>query len=239
MTTDSFTGDFAFSQAAPRRVRAFAQARRHTRLVRVLRLAVPAVAVAMSVTFVLAVVFDARAPLTVTADSDTLGVTGAAVTMERPRLTGYSNDNRAYEVNAGRAEQSLTEPSRIELVELNARLQIREDGWADIVAAAGRFDSDAQSLMLDEDVQITTDRGDRATLGEANVDLRTGRVVSPEPVQIAVGNADLSADSMEVLDNGDRMLFEGRVVMTLRPTSQGAPASGETPAAPPAEPPVR
>lgn len=224
--SNTLAQDIPFSVHREGRAAAFLAARRHTRRVRVLRLAIPAIAIFMTAGFIAAVVLDARAPLSVRADAESLGVSGAAVTMEHPRLTGYSNDSRSYEVNAGRAEQSLTEPNRVDLVELNARLQIRDNGWAQILAPAGRFDTEAQQLRLDDNVEITTDRGDRAHLGQAEIDLGTGRILSPKPVDIAIGNANLTADSMEVLDNGDRMLFQGRVVMTLHPQQSSEPAAG-------------
>jgi lipopolysaccharide export system protein LptC len=233
--TSSLAPELAFPTTRAERARAFDAARRHSRLVRLLRVAMPVAALVITAGFVVTVVLDARAPLTVTADAGSLGVSGAAVTMERPRLTGYSNDNRAYEVTAGRAEQSLSEPQRVDLVDLNARLQTGDAGWANIAAANGRLNSEGQVLALESAVEITTNKGDRAQLGSADVELKTGRIVSPKPVEIAVGNAGLSADSMEVLDNGDRMLFQGRVVMTLRPTSQ--PVTGSDAGA--AEPPVR
>ena len=87
----------------------FAAAARHSRVVRVLRVAVP-VAVILAMTGVVAVsifnpfrILMPKLPVQI----DNLVVSGSKITMENPHLAGFSADRRPYEVRAKAAIQDL------------------------------------------------------------------------------------------------------------------------------------
>ncbi len=102
----------------------FAIAARHSRMVRMLRVAVPA-AVALSLAAIVAVsVFNPfrmlmpKLPL----DMGNLVVSGTKITMESPHLAGYSTDRRPYELWAKTATQDVTDSDHVELKSLRAKL---------------------------------------------------------------------------------------------------------------------
>ena len=49
------------------------------------------------------------------ADIGNLVVSGTKITMEKPHLSGFTSDARAYELSADAAKQDLTKPDLIEL----------------------------------------------------------------------------------------------------------------------------
>src|SRR5262245_29399187 len=86
--------------------RAFRAARRHSRLVRVLRIAIPAVVVVGLVIVALLTYFNplrmlAKLPINL----NDLVVSGTKITMEQPRMSGFTHDGRAYELTAVAAAQ--------------------------------------------------------------------------------------------------------------------------------------
>ena len=98
----------------------FAIAARHSRMVRILRIVVPAV-VSMSLAGLLAVsIFNPfhmlmpKLPL----DLGNLVVSGTKITMESPHLSGYTPDQRPYELWAKTAVQDLTDSDHVELNKL-------------------------------------------------------------------------------------------------------------------------
>ena len=100
----------------------FAIAARHSRMVRALRIAVPA-AVILAMTAIIAVsIFNPfrlllpKLPL----DVGNLVVSGTKITMESPHLSGYTPDRRPYELWASTATQDLTDPDHLELKVLRA-----------------------------------------------------------------------------------------------------------------------
>src|SRR5438105_7364033 len=104
--------------------RAFQAARRHSRLVRILRVAVPA-GVAMTLVIVMLITYFnplrmlARLPINI----DNLVVSGTKVTMEQPRLSGFTHDARAYELTADTAAQDMTKPDIVELRNIRAKVE--------------------------------------------------------------------------------------------------------------------
>ena len=80
----------------------------------------------------------------------------------------------------------------------------------------------SESLLLQEDVVIKGARGMDLLLEDANIDIKTGTMESSNPVQVKSENANISADSVRVEDNGNRILFNNRVKMTIvRPVERG------------------
>jgi lipopolysaccharide export system protein LptC len=235
MTTHPITHNAMMSRSA-----AHAEAARHSARVKRLRRLMPGLAAAMGAAFLLSIFLDPRTALTSVGDVSELGISGAAITMQNPRMTGFNKDSRSYEVTAERADQSIKDSSQIGLTQLSARIQTG-DGFAQLHAPLGRFNTQSQQLELTENLTIDSDKGDSARLSDAQVDLKEGRITTRYPVEIAIGNTRLSADSMDISQNGDHVVFDGRVRMVMQPR-QGEPVSAppsdmsapltETPAAP-------
>jgi len=107
----------------------FAMAARHSRLVRILRIAVPgAVGLAMAGVIGISIfnpfrMLMPKLPL----DMDNLVVSGTKITMEAPHLSGYTPDQRPYEMWAKTAVQDVTDPDRVELHKLRTKL-LMQDG---------------------------------------------------------------------------------------------------------------
>ena len=51
---------------------------------------------------------------------------------------------------------------------------------------------------------------------DATIEVKRGHVSTENPVDISFNNGAISADRMEVYDNGARAIFEGRVKMIMR-----------------------
>ena len=109
-------------------MRAFAAARRHSRLVRFLRVAAPVgVVVGVAALIVGAVFHPFRAKIGELSIGE-FSVDGAKITMDRPKLTGFRRDGRAYVVNAAKAIQDVTRPTVVELREVDGDLGMADNG---------------------------------------------------------------------------------------------------------------
>src|SRR5688572_16033217 len=97
-----------------RRSRGFAAARRHSRFVRFAKLAIPVGSLAAILLVGLVAYLDPfrNIPgLTI----GKIGVSGTQVTMESPKLSGFRNDSRPYEVTASAATQDILKPNLVEM----------------------------------------------------------------------------------------------------------------------------
>ena len=218
----------------------FAIAARHSRMVRVLRVAVPA-AVILAMTAIVAVsIFNPFRMLmpTLPLDMGNLVVSGTKITMESPHLSGYSTDQRPYEVWAKTATQDVTDPDHVELKTLRAKV-LTEDQTTTVTLDArnGLMDTKQQLLDLRKDIFLQSSTGYEARLSQAFVDIGKGTVTSEEHVDVKLLNGTLTADKLRITGGGEVVRFEGNVVMNLDNLSP--PGASDQPAnasATPAEP---
>jgi lipopolysaccharide export system protein LptC len=197
------------------RALAHAKARRHSRLVRVLKWAIPLGAVAGVATVAAVAILEPFAALEGLAFGP-VTLSGTRVTMESPRLTGYRSQSGAYEVTASAAMQDVRKPGLIELQDLKARLAIdRQGATARLEAASGFLDTKKELFELKEGVRVQSDHGREVRLQSASVDFRAGTVVSSEPVTVTFENGTIEAGGVEVSDNGRVLHFKGRVRTTF------------------------
>ena len=217
----------------------FAAAARHSRMVRMLRVAVPA-AVLLALAGVLGIsLFNpfritglAKLPV----DMSNLVVSGTKITMETPHLAGFSTDQRPYELWAKAAIQDLTDPDHVELKTLRAKVMMEDKSSVTMDARTGYFDSKQQLLDLRKDIFLQSSTGYEARMTQAYVDINKGTVTSDEHVDVKLLNGTLTADKLRVFNGGEVVRFEGNVVMNLDNLS----AAEEPPAPPaPAPPPAR
>jgi lipopolysaccharide export system protein LptC len=195
----------------------FATAARHSRMVRILRIAVPA-AVSLAIAAVIAIsIFNPfrmlmpKLPL----DMGNLVVSGSKVTMESPHLAGYTPDQRPYELWAKTAVQDLTDPDHVELNKLRTKLLMQDGSTVFLDARAGLFDNKAQTLDLHKDIFLKTTNGYQARLTKAFIDLAKNTVDSEERVDVKLTNGSLSSDRLHITEGGAVIRFEGNVVMHL------------------------
>jgi lipopolysaccharide export system protein LptC len=194
----------------------FRVAARHSRFVRALRVAVPtAVGLAMAVILYVALFNDFR----VTVDTGNLTgnvvISGRKITMETPHLTGFTPDQRPYDLVAKTAVQDLTDPDHVELNILRAKVLMEDQSTVTLRAVTGMFDTKQQQLELKKDILLTTSTGYEARLSRASVDMAKGTVSSDERVDVKLTNGTLSADHLRIIDHGEVIRFEGNVVMNL------------------------
>ena len=95
----------------------FAIAARHSRLVRFLRVAVPMIVILSMAAVVGISIFNPFRILmkALPMEMGNLVVSGTKVTMESPHLSGYTPDQRPYELWAKTATQDLTDPDHVDL----------------------------------------------------------------------------------------------------------------------------
>ena len=214
----------------------FAAAARHSRMVRMLRVAVPAaVALSMAV-IVLVAVFNpfriteiAKLPV----DMSNLVVSGTKITMETPHLAGFSTDQRPYELWAKAAIQDLANPDQVELRTLRAKVMMEDKSTVTMDARTGFFDSKQQMLDLRKDIFLQSSTGYEARLSQAYVDINKGTVTSDEHVDVKLLNGTLTADKLRIINSGEVVRFEGNVVMNLIMESPTAPEPEPEPPPPP------
>lgn len=197
--------------------RAFRAARRHSRLVRFLRVGLPIGIVLALAGLSLATWLNPLRLLTAAlpVNINDLVVSGSKITMEQPRVNGFTVDKRAYEFTAEAAAQDLTKPDIVELRSINANIEMEDKSTINMKAATGVYDTKRESLKLEGNILLTSSNGNTGKLTEAVVDVRKGNVVSDKPVELEMLQGILNANKLEVVDSGTLVRFHGGVNMVL------------------------
>ena len=200
-------------------VRVFRAALRHSRLVRLLRFGIPTLVVVGALFVVLSVyVLDPLRFMKLPGNFGGLVVSGTSITMQQPRMAGYTQDRRPYVVTARAATQDVTKPDTVTLLELRATIEFKDAGKFELTARSGLFESKLDRLTLQEDVLVNS-ANYQAKLSEAVVNVRTNHMVSEHPVEVIMRQGTINANRLEVTNSGEVIRFDGGVTMVLVPES--------------------
>ena len=183
---------------------------------RFLRIAIPIFVVLLVVGFAAATLLN---PLRLVAKlpngAGTLTISGTKITMELPRIAGYTKDARAYELSAQSADQDLLSPDNVELKGIAAKVGLQNDGTVEMTAVRGLYNTKAEQLRLKDAIELKSSSGYAARLSDAKIDMRSGQIVSEEPVKVLLLNGVLDAQHLEVSESGGLVRFSGGVTMTV------------------------
>ena len=208
------------------RRRVFEAARRHSRLVRRLRVALPVGGALVVVAFAIAARF--ALPENIDLEGVSLSVTRNSIIMDNPHLTGFDADGREYSVEADRAIQALTNPERVRLEAIEANVTAPGHGTAEIAAEAGEYDNKKGTLNLQGPVAVDSSEGYALRMEAADFDLRGGTMASKSPVTIRYQDSETTGQSMSVSEGGRVIVLEGGVRTRLMPPKRDpAPDAAE------------
>jgi len=208
--------------------RLFRSAARHSIGVRVLRIAVPGAALAICTVLALASWFNPLRMNKLPVGMNSIGISGTKITMELPRLAGFTRDDRAYVLTAHTADQDLARPDMVELRGIEATMQLQDKTSVEMTAATGLYNTKAQEVTLGENVLLKSSSGFEARLTDAVVDMRSGHIVSRRPVEVRMPNGVVNAQGIEVIDNGELVRFGGGVdVVMAMSNGPSRPRDGE------------
>lgn len=154
-----------------------------------------------------------------------LVIKGTKVTMQQPRLSGFTVDSRPYQFIANSAEQDITKPDLMELHEIQAKIEMEDKSIVNVTSNSGTYDMKTEMLTLVDHVHLVSSTGFEARLSEAAIDVHKGTVRSDKPVWVKLTNGVINAKRLEVLDGGDVIRFGGGVSMTVVPEQDSTQAS--------------
>jgi lipopolysaccharide export system protein LptC len=195
---------------APDRVGAVAKARRHSRFVKAMRIALPIGAVA-----VLGLYFTSS-NLTISlgnmeASVGDIEINRDSLRMINPKLEGVTDKNGAYVLTADYAEQDTSDLTTLYLHKVSAELTQSEDGWSRLTAPKGTFRTKKEELELLGGIDVTSSSGASARVERAIIDMKAQRISSKDPVEVETADGTLTADRLEISAAEKRILFHGNV----------------------------
>jgi lipopolysaccharide export system protein LptC len=198
-----------------RRRRAFQAARRHSRLVRRLRVLLPVAGLSVVLAFVAATRF--ALPENLDLSAARLSVTPSSIIMERPHLKGFDRKEQEFSVKAERAIQALRNPNAVQLETIVATMGRDGKVATTITAESGDYDRAKNTLQLRGKIAVDSAEGYAVRMTDAEVDLGARTLVSPNPVSLTYGEHTTSGNSVSVTGGGKVIVLQGEVRTTLIP----------------------
>lgn len=211
------------AQWAPQRQMTLAQARRRSRTIGLLRMIFVAGAAISA-----GVIIGPIAATTLSGVGQQIDQLAGddVVTMVNARFTGRNIAGDAYVITAEAAQRRRADPSVINLT--SPRLV--DDKGTEVSAPVGVYYQNAEYLDLFQAVRVRDRDGYEFTTTAARVFIQEGRVRGLEPLSGTGPLGDVRADSYEIEDDGDRIIFRGNVDLTIYPDGREgdeAPGTGE------------
>ena len=210
------------------RVAAFGAAKRHSRRVRRLKIAIVFGSACAFAGLLLVAVYDPFGRIPAGISVGRAGLNGSKITMEHPKLSGYKRDGRPYQLLAASGVQDIKKPSVVELNEIDARVTMPDNSVVRLRAPDGVYDTVKDFMQLQRDIRVTSSSGYDARLKSADLDFKAGTIVSRDPVAVETHSSNIAANSMTISENGNTIVFIGNVRSTLSP-ADATPAPGGSP----------
>lgn len=190
---------------------AFARWRRRERLIRGLRMGLPAAMALIALALVgLVAASTLKAPKPIKSDDPVIRMVGA-------RFQGRLEDGRSFLIGAEQAVRDERSPGHVTLREPIMVVGAETPMPRRIMAREGSYDEKTRLLRLTGDVRIDDGAGNRVATNDTVIDTRTGLSVGQQGIEGDGPVGQVSADSYTVKDKGDRIEFRGRVRTRVNP----------------------
>jgi lipopolysaccharide export system protein LptC len=231
-------------RSAEERMRAFRSARRHSKLVTILRRSLPVFAVLVLASYFISSQLAMSINVgDVSASIDGIEVNNGNLRMLHPKLDGIDKKNGKYLVTADYADQDIKNPNLITLHTINADLAAADGGWSRMAAPRGLFDNKTGRLVLQDKIGVSTSSGVTGQLTYASLDTKNQVLRSHRPVSFVLPNGTVRANTLTYYAAQHTLTFRGKVAVHIdksdtqanpAPKPQ-APAGQKVPAMPKAE----
>ncbi len=201
----------------PQESRVQRSARRHSRLVKALRILLPLTGAGIFIGMVaLIVVFNILSGLGI----GNVSLSSDGLVMDHPELSGHDGE-KSYKVTAVRAIQRLSDPRIIDLENIRADIVLSSDQSAKVTSLKGTYDNGAETLSLYDGVQLIWSEGYTVDVSSASIDLKTGALDTPDPVRIRSEKGDIQSGKLSYDQEKGIVRFTDGVKLTLDPAVQG------------------
>jgi lipopolysaccharide export system protein LptC len=199
-------------RTAEEKARAFANAERHTRLVALLRKALPVLAVLVLASYFVTSELGMSVSIgDLTASIEGIQVEDGNLRMVNPKLEGADKKNGKYVIGADYADQDIKDPKIIKLHAIRADLSAPDGAWSRMNAVRGIFDSKTERLVMQDKITVATSSGITGELKHASLDAKTQTLRSHRPVWFTLPNGSVKASALTFNSRDSTLTFRGKV----------------------------
>ena len=142
------------------------------------------------------------------------------------RYRGLTPTGKPYEITAAKANEAPDGSGRVDMDQPTAVLTMSNGSLVDLQSNAGVFNKQTDIVSMSGTVVVTQpDRNLRLDTEALEANLKAGEMNSDVAVQVQDIDRRINADSMQVYDNGARIVFGGAAKMIIKNSNAIAPIS--------------
>jgi lipopolysaccharide transport protein LptA len=181
-------------------------ARRHSKSVQILKVALPITALATAGFFALTVFkgigFGPGVP-----DLKMPEIVGENLKMRNPHYEGFNADGGRYWVKAETAQQDLKSLTVVRLDGITGELTDVKKRKTNLVATRGLYDSKVNLLELYDSIVVTGDGGLSANLTRASVKTNEGIITSDQPSTVSMDAGQITSNQLTIRQKSKEYTF--------------------------------
>ena len=201
------------------RSRAFHSARRHSMLVRLIKIGLPLLAVVSLAGYgatLLGTMTFKVGPVTVSG----VKIDPKNVVVDHPTYDGYAKDGARYHLRAKTATNDVKQTEPIKLAEIIGDIFQPNGVVTRVTAVRGIYDNKKSELELFENIKIDGSNGLKARLTHAKIWNKEGRIISNEPVVAELPAAIINSRTMEAFQKKREATFTDDVHVRMFPAAK-------------------
>jgi LPS export ABC transporter protein LptC len=126
-------------------------------------------------------------------------------------FSGFDKDQQPFQIAAEKAVRDDSDPGTVALEQVSGHVRRNDGAVLAFSARQGRYRIKTKQLTLTGDVRLVSEGRFVASLSRAEVDVDNKGLVSNNPVVVEMTDGVIHAGNMAISDDGDRVLFTGRV----------------------------
>jgi len=199
-------------------------ARRHSKSVQVLKIALPFTGLAAVAIFAATVLKSVGLGPGVP-DLQMPEIVGQNLKMKNPHYEGFNADGGHYWVKAETAQQDLKSLTVVRLNGITGELTDAKKQKTNLVATRGLYDSKANLLELYDSITVSGDGGLSANLTRASVKTKEGIITSDQPSTVSMDAGQITSNQMTIRQKSKEYGFVENVRAHLKPKDRPAATS--------------
>ena len=141
--------------------------------------------------------------------------------MINPRYVGSDSENQPYTITADQALQGSGDSNVTDLVKPKGDITLDSGTWLSLSADTGIYRKKDQVLDLEGSVNLFHDGGYEIATTRAHIDLAKNSAQGDDPVAGQGPDTELSGQGFRVYDRGERVIVTGQSRLLIRPGTSG------------------
>ena len=146
---------------------------------------------------------------------DSFDIPDASIEIINPMLAGVDNNNENFQINAKNAKNDINQKNLIYLKEIQALMNINTDNTTQIFADKATYDNKRKTLVLEDNIIITTASNYVSYMQKASINLNNNSVFSQSPIIIKTPGTCILGNALRITNKGKVLKLKNGINMVF------------------------